>query len=105
MKPILSRFCNIYIPFPSDNNNKIINLHFHKKNIYKTHLFYTKRDTWLFNELQKSKNFKNIPCCIKTSEKLYKNGYSALDVLKYIKEFHENDKKFLYLVYFDKIRK
>lgn len=105
LKPILSRFCNIYIPFPSDDNNTIINLHFHKKNIYNTHAFYTKRYTWLCNELQKSKNFKNISGCVKTTEKIYKNSYSALDVLSYIEKHYDDDNKYLYLVYFDKIRK
>ena len=32
LKPILSRFCNIYIPYPILNNTSI-SLHYHKKNI------------------------------------------------------------------------
>ena len=106
LKPILSRFCNIYIPLPKNPmTNDSINLHFFKKEMYTTNSYYIKRNIWLKKEIVKDKNYKNIKSCTKFILKLYKNGYSALDILDYINNHYQEKNKYLFLVYFDKIRK
>jgi GTPase SAR1 family protein len=105
LKPILSRFCNIYIPLPTINNT-IQSLHdFNKKDII-NHEFLNKRKSWLKKNIIKKSNYKSINSCNNLSEKLYQKGYSGMDILDII----ENDKtikkknKYFYLIYFDKIR-
>ena len=105
LKPILSRFCNIYIPNPVINS-KSQSLHeYNKRNIISND-FLVKRRTWLKKKLLKKVNYKNIKNCNDLVGKLYEKSYTGLDILDIL----ENDKtlekknKFLYLIYFDKIR-
>ena len=99
LKPIVSRFCNIYISFPIINN-KITNLHSINKidnndnNVYlEQQLINTKTNTLLK--------------CLNISIKLYNKGYSAIDILNFIKKKKFNIKeveKYKLLIYFDNIR-
>ena len=102
LKPILSRFCEIYIPRPIINN-KEINLH--KYNLEKCFSIskYDKIKRAKFKtELEKIKD--NDVTDI--SEKLYEKGYSTLDLVEYIKDMKINDiKKYEYLVFIQKIKK
>ena len=51
------------------------------------------------------KNFQNIISCKEFVDKLYEKGYNGLDILDYIEHSKTTTKnKFLYLIYFDKIR-
>ena len=105
LKPILSRFCEIYVPEPIING-KVINLHNYalgeiynlgkitkkKTDNLKKHL---KLDTkYTLNEL--------VDLCIK----LYENGYSCLDVINYIKSSSLDESKiYEFMVIFNKIKK
>jgi DNA polymerase III delta prime subunit len=105
LKPILSRFCEIYVPEPIING-KVINLHNYalgeiynlgkitkkKTDNLKKHL---KLDTkYTLNEL--------VDLCIK----LYENGYSCLDVINYIKSSSLDENKiYEFMVIFNKIKK
>ena len=102
LKPILSRFCEIFIPRPIINN-KEINLHEYNLNL-----------TFNNTKLNKDKKikFKTLFDKIKNeesyiiSEMLYEKGYSALDIVEYIKNTDIAEiKKFEYLVYIQKIKK
>lgn len=104
LKPILSRFCNIYVPLPTING-ELTNLHYYKKNIYQNNTLSLKRKKWFDENIDKKKNYNNIKSCIKFVIKLYKNSYSVLDILEYIKGSRNLENKYLYLVYFDKIRR
>ena len=104
LKPILSRFCNIYIPLPK-LNDRLLNLHIYNKNIYDNITIQTKRDVWFNKNIHKPKHYINVLSCSKFVLKLYKNAYSSLDILKYINNHYKNENKYLYLIYFDKIRK
>ncbi len=106
LKPIISRFCNIYIPKPIINNKIIDNLYlYNNTNILKNE-YQLKRNKWLINKLYDKKNYNNLVNSINFINKLYSNGYSGLDILKII----ENDDKLDYaykslcLLYFDKLK-
>tara|TARA_A100001015_G_scaffold205131_1_gene229345 strand:- start:2912 stop:3724 length:813 start_codon:yes stop_codon:yes gene_type:complete len=105
LKPILSRFCNVYIPYPKLNNMNQ-SLHEYDKIKIKKNQLLLKRKSWLKKNLVKKINYKNINSCISFIDKLYQKAYNGIDILDII----ENDKsiehknKFMYLIYFDKIR-
>lgn len=78
LNPILSRFCEIYIPEIIDENNKIINLHGQTKEL-----------SYCYNR-QIELDFKTLSTYthmdfVKLSSDLYDNGYSCLDILEWIK--------------------
>ena len=108
LRPILSRFCNIHIPLPIINE-KLISLHTLKKNYLQSHnqKFITKRHNWLKTNIQKKKNYCTQKKCIHFCKKLYEKGYSCLDLMTILEETDTNkiNKKYLLLIYFDKIRK
>ena len=84
LKPILSRFCEIYVSYPMIDN-RMVNLH--KYNI-KTNEHLTKmkseRKVWL-NKTLVALNKKASPNEIeKVSVKMYEKGYSALDIVEYV---------------------
>lgn len=103
LNPILSRFCEIYIPYPLINN-KEVNLNIFKMNEF---IFNTNDDNLkekqFIKELEKSKK-KNI---FELAEILYEKGYSCIDIFKYIENNNEIEeiKKYEYLVFFSKIKK
>jgi len=103
LKPILSRFCEIYIPDAMYNGN-YINLY--KYNIEDTYKFYDikkQRIEWLKKELLEIK----ICDSTKLSMKLYEKGYSGLDLIYVLENdiipFNEK-KKFELLFIFQKVR-
>lgn len=112
LKPILSRFCEIYVPEPMIDN-KIINLYQH--NLEKTfHMKSIKnqRKEWLKKELYKfSENDQNMDSIVDLSTKIYERSYSGIDLMKLIEEpnFMENKieehKKYEFLITFNKIRR
>ncbi len=105
LKPILSRFCNVYIPYPTIGEKNISLHEYNKKNIINNE-FLIKRRAWLKKHIIKKKNYTNVEKCHLFVEKLYEKGYNGMDIL----EILENEKtiekknKYLYLIYFDKIR-
>ena len=104
LKPILSRFCNIYIPVPIINN-KNISLHENFKSHLTTNEFITKRNKWLKKKLETKKNFKDIQSVRLLTEILYEKSYNSIDIIKILENnSFKKENKFLYLIYFDKIR-
>jgi len=108
LKPIISRFCNIFIPIESINK-KNISLHFFKNNllISENNILKIKRKKWLKNILEKKDNYKNHTKCFQLVDKLYENGYSSLDVMDLFRNTNiiKNENKYLMLIYFDQMRK
>jgi len=100
LKPILSRFCNFYIPYPIINNN-IVNLHMYNK----SHHDISKKMIYLKNNIHKYT--KSIQKLTVFSNNLYQKGFSALDILQFIQEQKNIDpeKKYFFLIYFNKIRR
>jgi len=112
MKPILSRFCEIYVSEPIVNGN-IINLY--KFNLNKTFDFSdfkVQREDWLKKEILKNLNEKSSIQVVKDfCLKLYEKGYSGLDVINLVEnqKFLENkldfDKRYELLLCFNRIKK
>ena len=114
LKPILSRFCEIYVPEPV-HDNKIINLY--KYNIEET--FNMKdiknnRLEWLKKELIKSiSSNTSINDLMMFCSMLYEKGYSGLDILKLLEnpDFLEkkktitNERRYEMLIAFNRVRK
>jgi DNA polymerase III delta prime subunit len=106
LKPILSRFCEIYVPEP-EYKGKIINLYkFNLDETFKLTSIKNVKVEWLKKELQKPITLETD--LIAFSTKLYEKGYSSLDLIKLIEDgtikINEN-KKYDLLIAFNKIRK
>jgi DNA polymerase III delta prime subunit len=112
LKPILSRFCEIYIPEPIHNGN-IINLYKYNLNeTFKMKDVKNYRLEWLRKELLKSANKTiNIKDLMELSTKLYEKAYSGIDIFNLIEnpKFMESiitpEKKYELLIAFNKVRK
>jgi len=112
MKPILSRFCEIYVPEPVLNNN-IINLYQYNLNeVFKMKDIKIQRLEWLKKELIKSVNKKiNLEDLMAICNKLYEKAYSALDVMnllehsKFVEGLISVEKRYELLICFNRVRK
>ena len=105
LRPILSRFCDMYIPLPFINK-KQINLHNYNLD----------KDSNLYNKLNSSKNerLKNIinktqiidnKSLIELTNKLYDKGYSGTDMINYLEKINIcKKKKYMILIFIDKIK-
>jgi len=116
LKPILSRFCEIYIPEPIING-LIVNLY--KYNIddtFKIKDIKNTRNEWLKKELLKyNKNIEtinnNINELIIFSTKIYEKGYSCIDIInlfdnqKFMESNFTQEKRYELILTFNKIRK
>jgi DNA polymerase III delta prime subunit len=111
MKPILSRFCEIYVPEPIINGT-IVNLYqYNLNNIFKTKDVKMQHLDSLKKELLKYVNKKlSLDELIKLSSKLYEKSYSALDIIHILEnpKFMENiimEKRYELLLCFHRVRK
>ena len=104
LKPILSRFCEIYICLPLINN-KSINLYTYNLDKYfDFKIDKQKRYVYLCKLLNSP--IKNYIELCKLAEKLYNKAYSGLDLVNYIENKLLDDKnKFKILITFQKIKK
>jgi len=109
LKPILSRFCEIYIAEP-EYKGKIINLYkYNLEETFKLNDIKNQRIDWLKKELQKSviKGMSDEDL-LSLVVKLYEKSYNALDIIKLIDDGNfplDTEKRFELLVAFNKIRK
>lgn len=97
LNPILSRFCEIYVPEKIDENGNIVNLH-------KTNSFITENESnSLFEKIMNQKNHDDL---VKLTNELYENGYNCLDVVEYIKtkSCFSEEKISEMVLCFDKVR-
>ena len=108
LRPILSRFCEIYISEP-EYNGKIINLYrYNLEEIFQFADIKTQKKDWLKRELQKTKENMDYEELQLFVTKLYEKAYNALDVIKLIEDGCFNlcqEKQYELLVAFNKIRK
>jgi DNA polymerase III delta prime subunit len=109
LKPILSRFCEIYI-YPPTYQNKQINLY--KYNLNETFKLKTIKTTRLdYLKKEFSKPIKNDIDAIKKAEQFYEKGYSGIDIIDMIENHTQflpkivTEKKCEFLIAFHKIRK
>jgi DNA polymerase III delta prime subunit len=112
LKPILSRFCEIYVAEP-EYNNEIINLYkynideiFKMKDVKSQHLEKLKK------LIEKTMSTKiTLGELIKFSLKIYEKGYSAMDIMELLEKNKllinkiNNEKKYELLITYNKVRK
>jgi DNA polymerase III delta prime subunit len=109
LKPILSRFCNIYIPNPVYKTQNInLYKYFIKDDIRDKN--FNKKKKWLKNNILKKNNYNDQIKCLEFSNKLYQKGYSALDLIDFFNnnntaKFIDEINKYEFIIFFDKIRK
>jgi replication-associated recombination protein RarA len=118
LKPILSRFCEIYVPEP-EYNKEIINLYKYNINeIFKMNEFKAQHLDKLKKSIEKTmgtgtEKTKKITLneLINFSLKLYEKSYSAMDIIelletnKLIIDKMTNEKKYELLITYNKVRK
>jgi len=111
LKPILSRFCEIYVPEPMINGS-VINLYKHNLNeIFHTKDIKTHRQDWLKKELTKIVNHKpKISDLMNICTKLYEKSYSGLDIMnllenhKFLDSVITMEKRYELLISFNRVR-
>lgn len=107
MKPILSRFCEIYVPEPQGMNlyKYTINNTYHMKE-QKIQKRYS-----LAKELAKIRQNMSVDDLMNTCSKLYEKGYSALDVLsllenpKCLENVINLERRYELLITFNRVRR
>ena len=112
MKPILSRFCEIYIPEPVIDD-KIINLYQYNLNkIFNLSDLKQQKIEWLKRELTKSVNKKtNLEDLMLLCTKLYEKAYSAIDIINllentnFLESILSTEKRYELLICFNRVRK
>lgn len=109
LKPILSRLSEIYIPEPIINN-KIYNLYeFHKEEKFDINKENVNRDkklkTLIKKYIENSNNNNKYLKIKELTEDCYENGYSSLDILRYLDNLDNLDNKDSLILFFNKIKK
>jgi DNA polymerase III delta prime subunit len=112
MKPILSRFCEIYIPEPVIND-KIVNLYQYNLNkVFDLTDIKQQKLEWLKKELTKSVNKKtSLEDLMLLCTKLYEKAYSALDIINllentnFLESIISTEKRYELLICFNRVRK
>lgn len=109
LKPILSRFCEIYIPEP-EIDNTVINLYKHNiTNTYHLDKLHLERTDKLQSILNKFKNKAILQQDVMNLvNKLYEKAYSCLDIIDLLNNDYISlniKKKYQLLVAFDKVRR
>ena len=112
LKPILSRFCEIYVPEPT-YDGEIINLYKYNLNaIFNMKEVKITRQEWLKKELTKTVHKDmTFDKLIVVCTKLYEKGYSGMDILHLLENtnFLQNEisieKRYELLVLFNRVRK
>jgi hypothetical protein len=114
MKPILSRFCEIYVPEPVVNGIPVNLYTYNINETFKMQELHQKRLEWLIKELHKytdPNKAEKVQDFVSLSTKLYEKGYSGLDVLtllenpKCLDSIITLERRYELLVCFHKIKK
>ena len=110
MKPILSRFCEIYVPEPIINNKPINLYKYNLDKVFNLSNIKQQRLELLKKELLKTVN-KNISLdnLMRLCTKLYEKSYSALDIINLLEnsrfmESLTNEKRYELLICFNRVR-
>lgn len=98
LNPILSRFCEIYVPEYINQNGFIENLHtYHLKNKFNMDILNKEKYDFIMNKIQliinklnKESKCKIHPMLSEISVDIYENGYSALDLIEVICSLDES---------------
>lgn len=112
MKPIISRFCEIYVPEPMIQN-EIVNLYkYNLNNVFKLKKIKTARLESLRKDILKTlHNQVDIKVLMDYCNQLYEKGYCALDVLALLENYNflediiSIDRRHELLISFNRIKK
>jgi DNA polymerase III delta prime subunit len=112
LKPILSRFCEIYVPEPIIDGEMVNLYKYNMKQTFNMNDVKKQRNESLKKELIKLKNKKlSIDQMMTFCEKMYEKGYSGLDILNLLQTSNfleleiSIEKKYEFLVCFNKVKK
>lgn len=105
LKPILSRFCEIYLPLPIVNDVYTNLNKYHVEEVYKF-IKEKNKDTWLKKNLEKAKEYNTTNEFCNFSTNLYEKGYSALDLMDAIEKMTMDEtRKYQLLLTFNKVKR
>ena len=102
LNPILSRFCEIYVPDNIQENGKVLNLHQH----HLESIYGVKNDSFpWFSEIIGELN-KTPFQWVQISNTIYEKGYSCIETINWIKEtpILSEIQKYEVIMYFHKIK-
>lgn len=112
LKPILSRFCEIYVPEPIIDGEMVNLYKYNMKQTFNMNDVKKQRIESLKKELIKLKNKKlTVEQMMTFCEKMYEKGYSGLDILNLLQTSNfleleiSIEKKYEFLVCFNKVKK
>ena len=114
LKPILSRFCEIYVPEPIYNGAAINLYKFNLSETFNLKDVKTQRLDWLKKELQKIALMSKLDYndLITFSKKLYEKGYNGIDLIYFLENPSNikianltEEKRYELLFAFNKIRR
>lgn len=106
LRPILSRFCEIYVPEPIVGDRRV-NLHEHVlDNCFGSERRHNKTLVPRLSKLLNSSAITTHKQVLDMAEKLYEKGFCALDLIDYIERMDICDKKkYQYLLVFRRIKR
>ena len=109
LRPILSRFCEIYISEP-DYKGKQINLYkYNLEETFKLTDIKNQRNEWLKKDIQKSVDSKMSDIDLQSFvTKIYEKAYNALDIIKLIEDgviYLSLEKRYELLIAFNKVKR
>jgi len=109
LKPILSRFCEIYIDYPVIKGKPINLYNYDINNILSKNSSYNsyEKQQCKTKHLWLKKNLTNINKnnIFEYIDKLYDKSYCANDIIKYIENIDmDDDDKYSFLVYYEKVK-
>jgi len=111
MKPIISRFCEIYVPEPIINGQTVNLYKYNLNEVFKMKDIKSNKFYLLSKELIKINKKINIEDLMILCTKLYEKGFSALDILTLLEntKFLENilsiEKRYELLICFNRVRR
>jgi Cdc6-like AAA superfamily ATPase len=110
MKPIISRFCEIYVPEPVINGQTLNLYKYNLNEIFKMKDVKAQKYYGLSKELNKINKKITLNELMLLCTKFYEKGYSALDILtllespKFLENIITNEKRYELLICFNRIR-
>jgi len=109
LRPILSRFCEIYVPEPVIENKQTNLYSYNLNKIFQLSEYKRVRSDWIKKELKKySEEDNNNISLYNLTNKLYEKSFSGLDLIQLIETGYGNlteEKKYEFLVAFSKVKK
>jgi len=118
LNPILSRFCEIYVPEYTDSEGHIINLHqYHLRHSFESHESHASKESpaldtspskkeWLHNilyDIAANAAKKDHKYLANLSVQLYEKAYSALDIIDWLRNSQIKEKTEI-ILFFHKIK-